>query len=108
MIGNLLRQYVDTEPIGPTLPPSGDSALEARLDTLELACAGLWELLKSKHGYTDAELAKVIEEVDLRDGKKDGKVSMRQELCPSCGRRLLTRQRHHCAWCGVELAQRPF
>jgi hypothetical protein len=77
--------------------------LEDRIDALELACAGLWRLLKAKHGYTDDELAAAITDVDAADGKVDGKMRSRPSECPACGRQLLTRSREKCSWCGARL-----
>jgi predicted RNA-binding Zn-ribbon protein involved in translation (DUF1610 family) len=82
-------------------------ALEARIDALELACAGLWDLLKFKHAYTDDELARAVQTVDMRDGQLDGKVRPVQADCPHCGRKLLTRSRKKCLWCGAELKASP-
>lgn len=85
---------------------AAESALiptEQRIDALELACAGMWELLKGKFDLTDQQLVAAITAVDARDGKVDGK--MRQQLadCPNCGRQLVTRSRVRCVWCGAEL-----
>lgn len=83
--------------------------LESRIDALELACAGMWELLKFKFQMTDDELAAAINTVDARDGKVDGKITQSaSETCPHCGRRLLTKARAKCVWCGAELARSPF
>ena len=87
---------------------SENMMLNARLDALELACAGLWLFLKARHGYTDEDLAGVIQDLDARDGKVDGRMTPLQEMCPACGRKLATRQRKRCVWCGAELAKRPF
>lgn len=82
-------------------------AIEARLDALELACSGLWDLLKFKHGYTDEELANAVQTVDLRDGQLDGKIRTTPADCPHCGRKLLTRSRKKCLWCGADLKASP-
>jgi serine/threonine protein phosphatase PrpC len=87
-----------------TLPPSRDPEAQllriwARLDALELACSGLWDLLREKHGYSDQEIADNIRRVDLADGVIDGA----SKACPICGERLLARNRHRCLWCGAEL-----
>lgn len=84
-----------------------DWALEQRLQALELACAGLWQLLQAKHGYSEDELIAAIHEVDARDGTVDGKAERGPEDCPRCGRRLLARNSRKCSWCGAETA-RPF
>lgn len=88
---------------------SAAMALENRIESLELACAGLWQLLKSKHGYTDEELVAAVRDVDARDGKVDGKVGRNpsEAACPHCGRNLLTRRTDACSWCGQPLGRSP-
>lgn len=88
-----------------------DSALipvESRIDALELACAAMWELLKTKGGLTDEELVRTIQEIDARDGSIDGKMRPTLENCPTCNRRIVTRSRKRCVWCGAELRASPF
>lgn len=82
--------------------------LDRRLDTLELACAGLWHLLKSRHGYSDADLVAAIEAADAADGVVDGKASgERKNPCPNCKRTPLTKNHEVCLWCGFELDRSP-
>jgi hypothetical protein len=82
--------------------------LESRLDYLELACAGLWELLKQRHGYSDEELVAAIQAVDARDGTSDGKIGRASRTCPNCQRKLLTRDSPKCSWCGADLPSNLF
>lgn len=82
--------------------------LKKRIDSLELACAGLWELLKFKTGATEDELAKAIEAVDARDGEVDGKIRRTVGNCPSCKRKLALRRAPNCAWCGAPVKLSPF
>lgn len=82
--------------------------VESRIDALELACAAMWDLLKKKGGLTDDELIRAIEEVDGRDGKVDGKMRPVNESCPNCNRRLVTKSRKACVWCGAALKASPF
>ncbi|MBL8059517.1 MAG: hypothetical protein JNK63_02240 [Chthonomonas sp.] len=109
MISGALRP----QQVGPTRTDTRNIAQEAvsgvteRLDALELACAGLWDLLKTKHGYTDAELVAAIQVVDGRDGTVDGKVSHATEACPYCKRAPLVRNPKKCSWCGAELVRTP-
>jgi hypothetical protein len=79
--------------------------LEARVDALELACTAMWTLLKSRSGFTDEELAVAIRDVDLRDGKLDGKKASEPAVCQRCGRPMLTRSRTRCLWCGAKLLE---
>ena len=65
-----------------------------------------FRMLKTHAGkITDEEIAGFIREVDLRDGKLDGKDSSPSAFCPSCSRRLLGRGHKKCLWCGAELPQ---
>lgn len=82
--------------------------LEARIESLELACAGLWQLLKFKMGCTDEELIAAVRDVDAKDGVIDGKIGTKQdEVCPKCGRKALTRRAKTCSWCGADLGRAP-
>lgn len=86
----------------PSLDPGAQlMAIRARLDALELACAGLWALLKEKAGYTDEEIASFIREVDARDRSASG--SALPSECPACGRQLLSHGYRKCLWCGTEI-----
>lgn len=78
-----------------------------RIESLELACAGLWELLKTKHGYSDEELVAAIHKIDMLDGKIDGHARHPDETCPHCGRKLLSRSSPNCSWCGREIERNP-
>lgn len=82
--------------------------LESRLDHLELACAGMWELLKEKNGFTDDDLVAAIIKVDSRDGNTDGKIGAAARVCPACMRKLLSRDSPKCSWCGADLMKQPF
>ena len=82
--------------------------LAVDVDRLFMITQALWELLKEKHGYTDESLMKKITEIDLRDGKLDGKTARKERPnCPSCGRKM---GRHPtCLYCGAEAPDRcPF
>ncbi|MEM7784579.1 MAG: hypothetical protein AAF623_14615 [Planctomycetota bacterium] len=76
--------------------------LEDKIDSLALACQSMWELLRDNSRLTEKELAAKMEEVDLRDGSKDGKITASVGACPSCGRQT-TRKRKRCIYCGETL-----
>ena len=83
--------------------------IEQRVQSLELACAGMWEILRDKLGVTEDELVAKIQEIDARDGRVDGKMSGAVGAkCNSCGRQLLSRRSDHCNWCGNSLPAAPF
>jgi hypothetical protein len=115
MLPWILSGYSTSTPLGTASVTDAKLAAEravhdvqARLESLELACAGMWELLK-RHGYTDAELVDAVRAVDARDGAVDGKMTpVGVEVCPHCQRRLLSRRSVKCSWCGGELGRVPF
>lgn len=74
--------------------------LEAKIDGLALVCQALWEVVRQETDLTDADIAKKIEEIDLRDGKRDGRITGRPMMCTKCGRPTHTRQRA-CMYCGT-------
>jgi len=78
--------------------------LQRRIDRLNLNCQAMWELLRDRCGMTDQELESKILEVDLRDGSKDGKMSLQTCICQACGRSTNSR-RQTCLMCGAELAK---
>ncbi len=116
MLGFLLGNGFYPDPVmrpnsGPMTDPFPDhqvTEMTRRLEALEMACAGLWHLLKHHHGYTDDQLVMAIQAVDEMDGVRDGKITPTAAVCPSCGRKLLTRARQRCAWCGTQLQTQPF
>ena len=77
-------------------------SLERMLDRLTLVTLASWELLSEKTDLTEKDLAAKMEEIDLRDGKKDGKATLpggAAGTCASCSRRLHPRH-DKCVYCG--------
>ncbi len=81
--------------------------IETRLDRALLACEAMWTLLRDKLGVTDAELLNRINEIDLSDGRLDGKVRKSAVSCPSCGR-TIARRFPKCIYCGQAIMHDPF
>jgi|SRR5579862_3079879 len=117
MLGYLFGNYrgVYGPPFGPIspYPPAAANigqltALQQRVDSLEMACAALWKLLKEQNGFTDEQLKTVIHEIDAADGAADGKVTKHAGLCPHCQHRILSRTANKCLWCGAPLDEAPF
>ena len=48
-------------------------SVDMQLDRLTLVCQAMWELLRERTGLTESQLLAKVTEVDLRDGKLDGK-----------------------------------
>ncbi len=79
----------------------------ARLDRATLACEAMWTILRDKFGLTDDDLLKRINELDLSDGKLDGKVRKTPVSCPKCHRTMSARL-PRCMYCGQAVMHDPF
>ncbi len=63
----------------------------------------LWDILKEQHGYTDEDLTKRVQQIDMRDGKLDGRVAPSGvRSCPSC-KRPVSGRHLMCIYCGHAL-----
>ena len=78
--------------------------IQCDVEKLFMITEALWTILKEKHGCTDAELVQRVQEIDLRDGKLDGKVTKVNPDCPKCSRKLMGK-RPVCLYCGAEVAR---
>lgn len=75
--------------------------LRDEVERLSLLNQAMWELLRERLRLSDDDLEKKAQEVDMRDGKPDGKMSRHPLRCPQCGR--VTNSRHKkCLYCGLE------
>ena len=85
-----------------------DALLESRMDALVLANMAMWSFLQEKHGYTDDDLLQRMQQIDLSDGRLDGKVSPTARPCPMCKRMVAVRG-PNCLYCGAQIGgQAPF
>jgi hypothetical protein len=106
LFGDLRNVYV---PSGATAynPPQvakvDFNQLQQRVDSLELACAALWTLLKHTNGFTDEQLKEIIHQIDASDGQLDGKMTVPAAVCPVCKHKLLSKTATKCLWCGAPL-----
>lgn len=73
--------------------------LESRVDRLTLANAAMWEIMQQQLGVTDEVLKAKVAEIDIRDGRLDGKIDSRETTCSKC-RRKLSRRHAKCLYCG--------
>lgn len=76
---------------------------QGRIDRLSIICLALWKLLQEKTGITDEELLAKVTEIDLSDGKLDGKVQKQASKCPQCNRTISIKHKR-CLYCGYEIA----
>jgi hypothetical protein len=78
------------------------------IDRVLLLNRAMWELLSERTNLTEKDLVAKVTEVDLRDGKADGRLRTDVRKCAQCGRTL---QKRHlkCLYCGAsETGQDPF
>ena len=65
----------------------------------------MWELIRDRMNLTDADLERLANEVDMRDGQADGKITAQAVRCPSCSR-VCNSKHHKCLYCG-QLFEKP-
>jgi hypothetical protein len=76
--------------------------LERQISTLQLTCQAMWEVLRDQTGVGEETVLLKMQEIDLRDGRLDGKISAAVITCAACGRPGNTR-RPQCMYCGAQL-----
>lgn len=74
--------------------------LEEEVDRLTLVVMAMWELLGKSEGFYLKDLEARIQEIDLRDGELDGRMTITPAVCSDCGRSLHER-RKTCMYCGT-------
>ena len=82
------------------------SAVSMRQDIekLYMLVEALWLIVKETSGLKDEDLIELLKQIDLQDGKIDGRNSSNATVrkCANCGRTLL-RGQSKCAYCCAEL-----
>ncbi len=75
--------------------------LRRSVERLALANMAMWELVCQRLGLTDEQLMRKMEEIDLRDGVRDGRITEGATVrpCLNCGRKQSARQ-ERCMYCG--------
>jgi hypothetical protein len=82
--------------------------IEAKCDRALLVCEALWTIMRDKLGVPEDELVARVNEIDLSDGRLDGKVRKENAVsCPSCGR-TIARRFPKCIYCGQPVVHDPF
>ncbi len=82
--------------------------LRRDVERLLLITEALWRIAREKLNCTDADLVQRIQDIDLEDGKLDGrKAATPARECPSC-HRLLIKHRPTCMYCGKPVEFMPF
>ncbi len=78
--------------------------LDFTIDRIALASQAMWELLSARLGLTEEDLRAKMAEIDLRDGKEDGRMTTRATDCTGCGRKVNVR-RERCLYCGATVTK---
>ena len=75
-------------------------SLENKVDSLALACQALWEIVQEHSPVSKDQLMSKMEEIDMRDGVRDGRMTPDTKSCAKCGRKT-SRRRQNCLYCGA-------
>ncbi len=81
--------------------------LDARLDRIMLAFEAMWSLVHEKLQVSEEDFAARLNEIDLSDGRLDGKVRKGAVSCPKC-KRTISRRLPKCIYCGQGIVHDPF
>jgi len=84
--------------------------LRCEVDRLHMIVEALWSFIQELTGYSDNELIQRITEIDLRDGKLDGKSAPKEKstvFCHECNRPL-SKNKPVCIYCGTSVSIDPF
>jgi hypothetical protein len=81
-------------------------ALEATVERQALACQAMWELLQQHLPVGEKDLLKKMEQIDLRDGVADGRMTPQASTCTACGRTVHAK-RKNCLYCGADVGGPP-
>lgn len=78
--------------------------LTETVERLKLACKAMWELVREHTPLTDEDLMARVREIDLRDGRLDGRAGGAPRACPDC-ERPNGGGRSACLYCGAALPE---
>ena len=73
--------------------------LSRRFEKLALVCRAMWTLIQEKSNISEKELIQRTTEIDLLDGRADGRVSVPARTCQTCGHTIAPRH-ERCLYCG--------
>lgn len=77
------------------------NALNWKVEKLTMITEALWRIVKKSQNLDDEFLKKLVDEIDLADGKLDGKVAKTAPTkCPTC-LRVMSNKIKKCVYCGA-------
>jgi rRNA maturation endonuclease Nob1 len=60
----------------------------------------MWELIRERTALSEEDLERKMLEVDMRDGRADGKIDLQILTCDACGQKTNSK-RSVCVMCGA-------
>ena len=104
-LGEVMSDNSDTVPALVQSGPSTEQRhridhIEDRLDKLALVNMAMWSLIRQHTGLTEEDLMQRVQEIDLIDGRPDGKVTRQVMRCQSC-KRVMSPRHSKCLYCGA-------
>ena len=104
-----VESRADQVQTGATRSQADIDVLKLYVERLSMITEALWMILREQHGYSDEELTRRIAEIDLRDGKLDGRVATNEApYCPQCKRQHVAKHRPMCLYCGSAIGSDLF
>jgi len=98
---------VSGEEVGQAAKDGHVERLEARLDWTLMVCEAMWSLIKEHVQLSDQRLIDRITELDMADGKLDGKKSRPPATCGQCSR-TVSQRFPRCIYCGAAIDRDVF
>ncbi len=82
--------------------------LEKKVENLLIVTEALWTIIKKSHKLEDSDLEKLIEKIDLKDGRLDGRVAKTGPVkCQNCGK-TVQNGNVKCMYCGTKSTKGVF
>ena len=82
--------------------------MQSEIERLLMITEALWSFIKREHNLTDADLIRMLAQIDARDGRIDGRVAATPPApCPHC-QRISAKNRPTCIYCGSPIIASPF
>ena len=85
-----------------------NESLQADIERLFMITEALWTIIKQHTDLNDDHLDNLIGEIDMRDGKPNGRRKKEERPeCPACKRKAIG-QHKNCLYCGATIKLDPF